>query len=488
MADTSKLEQSSELCIGALSQAVLDDIARYEELRDKDPKVLALTAELRMDTKFILMDLSTSFLAVCKAKEAYACRYHIKNLEAGIQEAYKLLLNYSKSQRYTIWKKIGNALKEDPICNWPEQEKLLSDYQDITIKFSGLAGREDDKQHRDLTYHYDADMRQVYVYTVATNSMEEAANKLIAVMEVLGKMTSFCDDIETCLKNNGTNTSVEIENQNIDESLHLTLIQYLSQNKELPFVLDGILKDVNPIDDYAHQIEVFNKLKVMTDEQHVELPEIDNVYTMLNLYLTVLFMRADMAAITKAFLFSKTSGEAMLNMRRYVITITAAFGHLYGYSEEQKAKSLWQSVLGMIPDESTVMKSEAADIEEILKKVVLKSDMDLRTSYVHLLDNQTHKTNIPTIVSQLRQQNPLIEMQKVNLMLQVIKRVMDFMKGLMTELAQLAHESNERSTAALREQMIKVKAVADNENCPGILKDKILEIIGKVQGWTGIEL
>lgn len=114
MVDTSKLEQSSELCVGALSQAVLDDIAIYEQLRDKEPKILALTAELRMDTKFILMDLCTSFLAMCKAKEAYACRYHIKNLEAGIQEAYKLLFNYGKSQRYTVWKKIGSTLSEEP--------------------------------------------------------------------------------------------------------------------------------------------------------------------------------------------------------------------------------------------------------------------------------------------------------------------------------------------------------------------------------------
>ncbi len=102
MVDMTELEQSSELCIGALSQVVLEDITRFEQLRDKEPKILALASELRMDKNFILMDLCTSFLAACKANNEYACRYHLKNLDAGIQEAYKLLFNYGKSQRLSL--------------------------------------------------------------------------------------------------------------------------------------------------------------------------------------------------------------------------------------------------------------------------------------------------------------------------------------------------------------------------------------------------
>ena len=487
MADISNLEKSAELSIGALSQSVIDDIARYKLLLDKEPHILALTAELRVDTQFILMDLCTSFIAMCKATETFACRYHIKNLEAEIQEAYKLLLNYGKSQRYTIWKKIGDSLNQDPVSGWAEQGALLADYQIISAKLNGIAGDDTNKQHRDLTYHYDADMRQVYEYTVAANSMDAASEKLIAVMEILGGMTKLCDAIDERLRKDGVETAVEIQEDSIDDSLHLALIQYLNQNKELPVALAGILNDLKPIDDYVHHLDVFSKLQGMTNGQ-IALPEIENIFTMLNLYLTVLFMRADMAAITKAFLLSKTSGEAMLNMRRYVITITAAFGHLYGYSEVEKAKSIWHSVLGMIPETSKDMQADAAEIEDILSKVVLRSDMDLRTSYVHLLDNQTHKTNIPTIISLVRQQNPILEMQKVSLMLQVIKRVMDFMQKLLTELATQAHDSNEKNTAELREQMLKVKAVADNEKCPDVLREKILEIIEKVQGWTGIQL
>lgn len=487
MSNTTNLEQSAELFIGAFAQEILDDIAVFEKTHDKEPQVLGLIAELRMDVKFILTDLSTSFVAACKSKEPYACRYHLKNLDAGIQEAYKLLLNYDKSQRHTIWKRLGKVLNEKPVCEWEESTNFLKDYQLITGRLEKVAGDETDKLHRDLTYHYNANMKLVYEYTVAASNIEEASKKFITVLQVMKDILKLCDNIETCIKGKGIETAIPIEPSSIDNSLHLVLIQYLSQNKELPKTLDSILQDIQPIDDYARHQEKFNELKNVVAGQ-IEIPELDNVYTMLNLLLTVLFMRADMAAISNAFLLSKSSGEAMLNMRRYVITITAAFGHLYGYSETERANSIWSSVVGMIPKDNQNLHDEAGRIDDLLSKVVLRKDMELRTNYIHLLDNRSHKTNIPTIVSLLRSQDPVLEMQKVSMMLQVTKKVMDSMNNVMEELAKETHEATEKSTIELREQLKKIKGITERPDCPDVLKDKLLEIVNKVQTWTEIEL
>lgn len=487
MTDTTKLEQSAELAIGAFSQAIINDVDVFQKLQDKEPQILLHIAELRMDIKFILMDLGTSFIAACKSKEPYACRFHLKNLDAGIQEAYKLLLNYGKSQRYTVWKRIGKMLNEKPVCELEENANFLKDYQLITTQLEKIAGDENDKLHRDLTYHYDANMKLVYDYTVAAYNLEEASTKFIMVFQVLKDIFKLCDSIETCLSSKGIETIVHTETSSIDDSLHLALIQHLNQNKELPKTLDMVLRDVQPIDYYAQHHEKFNKLKDVVAGQ-IEFPELDNVNTMLNLQLTILFMRADMAAISKAFLLSKTNGEAMLNMRRYVITITAAFGHLYGYSETERANSIWSSVVGMMPAENQKLKDEAGEIDDMLSNIVLRRDMDLRTNYVHLLDNQSHKTNIPTILSLLRNQNPILEIQKVTIMLQVTKKIMDFMKKVMEELAQKTHEANEKSTIELREQLKKIKGIAEHPDCPDMLKDTLLEIVNKVQTWTKIEL
>lgn len=487
MTDTKDIEQSAEMCIGALSQVVLDDVIKYNKLQGQSQVLQTLAAELRMDTVFILMDLSTSYIACCKAQEPYACRYHIKNLYAGMQEAYKLLLGYGKSQRYTIWTKIEKAINSKPVSDWAEQPQLEERFQTITVKLKSLAGDDIDKTHRDLTYHYNADMKQVYVYTVAANNFEEASDKYIAYLGMLAEMTKFCDDIEKCLQKKGIATAIEIESKSIDNSLHLLLIQHLSRNKELPVVLDGVLNDVKLIDDSALYLEKINKLNELVNNQ-MELPELENVLVIQNMYLTILFMRADMAAISKSFLLSKTSGEAMLNMRRFVITITAAFGHLYGYSEDEHPKSIWSSILDMIPKDAVVLKERATHIDGLFQKVVLRKDMDVRTCYAHLYDNETRKTNIPFIIDLLKNQNPVLELQKVTLMLKVIKVVMDFMKDVMGELSKRAHVANEKSTEELRNIMLKIKDVTEQPNCPVELKEMISDLMGKVQAWTGIVL
>ena len=493
MTNTKGLEQSAEICIGALSQLILDHVAKYNKLQGRTPEILALAAELRMDSVFILMDLSTSYIACCKAKDPYACRYHIKNLYAGMQEAYKLLLGYKKCKQYTILTKIGNAINSKPVSDWTEQPQLAEQFHAITAKLNDLTGDGIDKTHRDLTYHYDADMKHVYQYTIAINNLEEASEKCIAYTKVLTDMIKLCDYIEKCLHKKGIATTVEFESSSIDDGLHLLLIQHLSKNKELPVVLNGILKDVKPIDNNALRLEKLNKLNDLVKENESannknELPEINNVIVMLNTYLTVLFMRADMAAITQSFLHSKTSGEAMLNMRRYVITITAAFSHLYGYSEDEHTKSIWSSILKMIPEDAETLKEKATQIEKQFKKVVLKNDMDVRTCYAHLYDNKTHKTNIPSIISLLKNQKPILELHKVTLMLQIINNVIVFIKDVMAELSKMAHEEKDMSTEELRNLMLKLKDSTNLLNCPIEFKAMISNMIGIVQEWTEIKL
>lgn len=489
MTNTKELEQSAEMCIGALSQAILDNVAKYHKLQGETPEILALTAELRMDTMFILMDLSTSYIACCKAKDSYSCRYHIKNLYAGMQEAYKLLFGYGKSQQYTIWTKMGNAINSKPVSDWIEQPQLEERFHVITAELNSLAGDDIDKAHRDMTYHYDVDMRQVYLYTLTVNNLEEASKKSISYMEVLTDITKFCDDIEMYLCKKGVATVVKIESKSIDDGLHLNLIKYLLRNKKLLVALEGILHNVKPIDENALYLEKIDKLNELAKIQNIQkdMPEIDNMSIMFNMYLTLMFMRADIAAITQSFLFSKTSGEAMLNMRRYVITITATFSHLYGYFEDERPKSIWSSVVGMIPEDAEILKEKATRIKGLFQKVVLKNDMDMRTNYAHLYNNETRKTNIPSIISMLRNQNPVLELRRVALILQVTKLVMGFMKDVMEELSWRAHESNKKSAEELRIMMLKIKDVMENPDCPIEVKEMLSNMIGKVQGWTEIE-
>ncbi|GEM_PF-4575650 len=414
MDNTKELEQLTvyELFIGALSKNILDNVAKYNKIKGSVFDIFALTTELRMDMIFIQIDLGISFIACCKTNNTYIQCYHIKNLYAGMQEAYKLLLGYGKNQRFSIWTKIGNAINSKPISDWEEQPFLYSLFQSVNVKLKEIAGNNSDKTHRDLTFHYSADMKQVYSYTIAANNLDEASEKIFAYLDLLKDMTKLCDIIEDCLKRKGRATEINIISDSIDNNLHLTLIQNLSKDEVLHDMLNNILNDLRTIDEYAFYLDNFKKLKELVYKQ-TELPEINNILILLNLCLTIQFMRADMAAITQSYLLSKTSGEAMLNMRRYIITITASLSHLYGYSEKEHRNSIWSSVLCMIPENDEKHKKEAAQIENMLQKIVLGKDMEIRTCYVHMYNNKTHKTNIPIIIDLLKKQNPIIELQKV---------------------------------------------------------------------------
>ena len=152
-----------------------------------------------------------------------------------MQEAFKLLHGYGKSQHYTIWTKNGESINGKPTSEWREQPQLESLYKIVSAKLDGLSGTEVDKVHRDLTYHYDCDMKRVYSYTLETNNLEKASSQYCAYLEVLTGMTQLCDEIESCLRNRNVSTAVEIDPPSIDNGSHLFLIQYLSKNRHHPF-------------------------------------------------------------------------------------------------------------------------------------------------------------------------------------------------------------------------------------------------------------
>ena len=93
-----KLIKSSKMANQALYFSILDDAAARSNCADDLPALLADVPELRMDIKFILVDLQTLMISSYKADRFYEKRYHLKNLYAGMLEGYKLL--YEKYKKY----------------------------------------------------------------------------------------------------------------------------------------------------------------------------------------------------------------------------------------------------------------------------------------------------------------------------------------------------------------------------------------------------
>lgn len=436
------------------------------------PALLKLVPEMRMNIKFILIDLESSFRALLSAESGIEKRLQLKNLRADMHESYKLLYGFKKAQQYTIWYKTGcelNTLQADG------QEKvfvlLKQVYDAITTVLLKIGI--DDKENRDLTYHYDDDLLRVYQNILDSCDEEKVCQQLISVFDLFQAILLFCDEVELAEKSKGYSLPVVLKKDSVRISLQKLIAEKLGEHGKLQDALKTILDGASKVDDVARVrkgivgIKAFAKEK-MPDEY---FPEADEMDDMANVHLLLQIMLVDIASIVNGYLNSGSGPEYALNLRRLTITRVSTLSHLYGYGEYERNKSLWGKICSMIPksDESLLDKSKsiAADLNSLIDG----EDKELRTLYAHLIDKK--KNNVPEIITTIEQVNPFVELKKAESLIVVTSRIQRFLKELMDRMASDAHKRAEASTARFLEQISSIREQADNPKCPPSLKESI---------------
>lgn len=99
------IDNSSET-IENLYKKVVEDISFLKELNADVPQLLRLAIELRMNMRFILIDLMTSLRGCLNGTYTFEKCYHIKNLEGIRVEGCRLLFGYGKGREESIWMKL----------------------------------------------------------------------------------------------------------------------------------------------------------------------------------------------------------------------------------------------------------------------------------------------------------------------------------------------------------------------------------------------
>lgn len=97
--------------------------------------------------------------------------------------------------------------------------------------------------------------------------------------------------------------------------------------------------------------------------------ELDNLKVLLNAQMLLQFMIGDLAAITKAYLQSKTEEEH--KMRRLVIIKTSTLVHLYGYNDDEKGQSIWRLLMTFLPQSDSSLIEDCKIVEIQLQKLFL---------------------------------------------------------------------------------------------------------------------
>ena len=442
--------------------------------------LLQLVLELRRDVKFVLADLNTSYRALIASNNPIEKRLNLKNFQAEMHESYKLLYGFSNMRQYSTWARIGKELHTLAEKGQDDNyELLLKAYNLATTIILKNESTDYDKNNRDLTYHYDEDMLKVYQSILEANDEEAISQKFISILCPFQIVLLFADHIELVEETKGNmlpkvdsiNSSILLVQRIKDE--------IIKDNGRLEKVLNSILQNPSRLDTAASMRRGISDFKGFVSEKNplVIIPEADNMIVMTNAFLLLQIMLVDVATIVNAFIHSNCDPEYVISLRRLTITRVSTLSQLYGYSEAEHRKSLWASICSLIPESDKSLVEESQEIRSALAELIDITDKKDRTLYSHLMNNKRRKSNVPEIISKIEKVDCFEELKKADSLLRVTKRVQDFLKALMNQLAKDAKEKSEASRTSLLTQLATIRELVNNSQSPESLRSSFIEQI-----------
>lgn len=463
--NTSNVIQNMYACL-------LTDIRALERLEAKNAKqICILCQQLSIAVNYSLMDIGVSMRASISSEKAYEKRFHLKNLKASISESYKLILNFEKARKKSIWTKLGEELNGT-------NQNIEELYKRITATIVVFADNHINQGLRNLTLHYDDDMMRVYEATIGINNEDAEMMALCEYMDILQSMLFLITLIKT-----DEELAFTSEKVTINQRLGINSIFELLINKDgkLMEAVDKAIDDTSRnIDLFADMNRRFQRVQSFIDQQApvcAPLNELDNLKVLLNAQMLLQFMIGDLAAITKAYLQSNSEEEHKMNLRRFVVIQTSTLVHLYGYNDAEQGKSIWKLLMSFLPQSDSSLIEECSKTEAQLKKLVTDSvDKKERALYVHLVDNSNSEFGVPDTLNAIDAIDPIREVAEVNVLLVIMKRVRNWLNHIMDVLSKEARESrleSEREIENMFDDMINKLA---NSNLPDEQKNQLLDI------------
>ena len=192
-----RLIKETSATIGVLYSTIQEDLSILEACDEEVSPLLKLTRELRMNTSYVLVDLHSAMHSLFTSEKPIEKRFHLMFTSADMLECYKLLYNFGKKRKYTVWSKIGKVVRgvyeerKDA-----HSELLLKLYEAVTTMLQAI-GDTQEKDSRDLTYHYDDVLLNVYRCILKFDSEEKLMERVIKFIDVTRSMLFFCDVAES---------------------------------------------------------------------------------------------------------------------------------------------------------------------------------------------------------------------------------------------------------------------------------------------------
>ncbi len=436
------------------------DIAIFKSCGEDTSPLLCMIAELRMDSRFILLNLCSSLRALLSAIRPVEKRYFIASIDAELLESYKLLQGFGKIRKYTIWARIGNELnlKED-------YNSLLDTYEQISHRLGTIAWTEQNRDGRNLTYHYDDDMSKVYRHLTDANDEDALIMRASSFMDVISRMLFFCDSAELLEAINGRRLPGVKDMDCKLQILNELVAKKFNGNKKLSDALEFALDHTPEIDDTYRTKESMAEMDAIFQKvsSGLEIEELGEIQELSNIRLLLQIALSGFVIVVRGYLNSGSEYEYPLALRRLTITRVSTLSHLYGYDTQERKKSLWMSLKNNILCLDESFQVSANEIEFELESLVDISDKDDRSLYVHLFGKK--KSNIPNVIERLENINPVAEITKTESIIRVLTKIRRFLDQLIAHTVNDIKKKTSESNAMLLSQIQSIREMVNK--CKG---------------------
>ena len=476
---------NSSKTIEDLYKKVLEDLSLLKELNADVPQLLRLAVELRMNMRFILIDLTTSLRGSLNGVYTFEKCYHIKNLEGIRVEGCHLLFGYSKEREESVWTKLGCELRQkyqkfEGSKYAQVYEQLVALYDMVSMQLKTVMITYEERKSRNLTYHYDDDLYKVYKQLVKVKDKGEdnAMKCVISWMDALLWIQVLCDTIEyvETLQGNTFSKAIGFHHFQINViklDFYKRIVSELSENDQLKEVLVKVLKDVDSIDWAAKEKDKLGRLGDWLGENALKQDKpktIKDMKDLMNVYLLVEMSFADMACVMRAFMNAGSDIEYPLTFRRLLVSKVSTLGHLVGYNDAEKGNALWTFIQKAVPTDAAKLKTEAAEIRIELESLLKQENVKRRALYVHYLDRDTNESNVLRILESVEGIDLLIEINAYPTFIKIMGRIRKFLKSLMIEFAIRVDKTRKASNIKLKVQIKRLRHLLKDPKCPAELR------------------
>lgn len=490
------LIDNSSKTIEDLYKKVVEDVSFLKELNADVLQLLRLAIELRINMRFILIDLMTSLRGCLNGTYIFEKCYHIKNLEGIRVEGCRLLLGYGEGREGSICMKLECELKQAyqrfEKSNYAQvYERLLALYDKVSIQLRTMMTTNEERKSRNLTYHYDDDLYKVYkqLVKVKNKGEDEPMKCVLPWMDAMLWVQVLCDTIEymEVLLGNISFKAPGFHHFRINViklNFYKRTVSDLSKNDQFKEILDKVLKDIDSVDWAAKEKDKLGRLEdwIGSTIPNKDKPKtIKDMKDLMNVYLLIEMSFADMACVIRAFMNAGSDVEYPLTFRRLLISKVSILGHLVGYNDTEKGNALWPIIQKVVPADAEKLKIEASEIRIELERLLKQEDVKRRALYVHYLDRDINESNVLPILESIEGIDLLIEMNASPNFIKIMGRIRKFLKVLMTELAIRVDKSTKASYVKMRAQIQRLRQLQNNPKCPADLRVSFKKVLDQME-------